>query len=387
MKSSKTNSLHRLLSFVLIAILLICVVSFAAAGWNMNPNQEPDSDDVNSGNENDEADENKDGNPDSQEPDKTPSDNEENPPSDLTPDEPAIEVPKYYNVMTGLEISEEQLTKIPLGFVTSSKLPLYGLSGADITIEFPMENGETRLLSYTTNYSSLWKVGSLAPTRDYISAMSNLFGGTVISYGCDDIVKYSAIDTTRLSLDLSKISGSYFVQNTYNVFTSSDMIESAIDRMPGSLTHAPYKYAPFVFSDTFVSGTTSATSVIIPYSESSETELYYSEKTGQYLYFKSGSRRVDMLNGQNIAYTNVFILFADSTTYEKSDGCELVIDTTAGGSGYYISGGEKTEISWSTDETGSLVFKTLDGNILKANKGNSYIGYFKASNSSAVTTG
>ena len=215
--------------------------------------------------------------------------------------------------------------------------------------------------------------------------MSNIFGGTVVSYGSDDIVKYTAIDTSKLLLDLSAVPGSFFLQNTHNVYTSYDMVSSALLRMQNSLTPSTYKAAPFVFSDTKTTGTAKAASVIIPYSSSSETELYYSEAAEEYLFFKSGSKRVDMLNGQNIAYTNVFVLFADSTTYEKANGTELVLDTTAGGSGYYISRGEMCEISWSTDENGQLVFKTLDGNILKVNRGNSYIGYFKASNSSAVT--
>ena len=382
MKSSKTGSTTRLLSFVLIAILLISLVSFAAAGWNKNPENEPDSGNINSDNENEKADENKDGNSDNNVnniPNETPTD---------TPNDPPVpEKPIYYNVMTGMPTDEEELLKMPIGFVQSSALSLYGISGADLTVEFPTENGETRLLSYTTSYTSLWKVGSLAPTRDYITNMSNVFGGAIVSYGSDDIVKYTAIDTSKLLLDLSTLPGSYFLQNTYNVYTSYDMVSSALLRAQNSLTQSTYKAAPFVFSDTKTTGTAKASSVIIPYSVSGETELYYSEKTGEYLYFKAGAKRVDMLNGQNIAYTNVFVLFADSTTYEKANGTELVLDTTAGGSGYYISGGEMSEICWSTDESGQLVFKTLDGNILKVNRGNSYIGYFKASNSSAVTVG
>ena len=125
----------------------------------------------------------------------------------------------------------------------------------------------------------------------------------------------------------------------------------------------------------------------MPFSESDETEFYYSEATGQYLYFKSGTRKVDMLNGKNVAYTNVFTLFANTTTYEKADGSELIIDTTAGGSGYYFSNGYMTEIRWSVDEGGNLKFTTLAGELLTVNRGNSYVGYYKASSSSSVTIG
>ena len=387
MKSSKMNGLHRSVAFILIAILLICVIAFAANGWQSNTNDDPDSGNV--GNKTDETDENTDGTNDSngnQTPDDQPPPNEPEQPD--VPDEPTVEVPKYYNKFTGLEITEQQLYATPTGFVLNPKMPLYGISSADITFEFPTENGATRLLTYFTNSSTLWKVGSIAPTRDFITATSNLLGGIVVGYGSDDIVEYSASDTSRIELDLSKISGSYYVENTRYIYTCKDMIDLAISRTPG-LIKSPYKEAPYIFAElgTSVLGTAKATTVILPFSETDETEFYYSESTGQYLYFKSGTRKVDMLNGKNVAYTNVFTLFADTTTYEKADGTELIVDTMSGGSGYYFSNGYMTEIRWSVDEGGNLEFKTLSGELLTVNRGNAYIGYYKAANASKITIG
>ncbi len=381
MKPFKMSSLSRLVSFVLIAVLLLCVVGFAAGGQQSTPNDEPDSGDV--GDNNDETDENKDGVNDNNE-----DNNEDSPNVDgenKIPDELPVELPKYYNTMTGLEISAEQLSAIPKGFVFNPRMPLYSISSADITLEFPTENGSTRMLSYTTDSSALWKVGSLAPTRSFISHTSSFFGGVVISYGNDDIVKYSAWEASNVNLDLSKISGCYYIENTLYIYTSKDMVDVAADK--AQITGTAYKGAPYNFSDTEVIGTTNARSVIIPYSESDEVELYYSDTSGQYLYFKAGARKVDMLNGKNIAFTNVFVLFANSTTYENANGTELVIDNTSGGSGYYISGGYLTEIKWMIDESGTLKFTTLSGEMLSVNRGNAYVAYYKASNASSVTVG
>ena len=88
-----------------------------------------------------------------------------------------------------------------------------------------------------------------------------------------------------------------------------------------------------------------------------------------------------MLNGKNIAYTNLFILFVNTTTYETFNGTELVLDNVSGGSGYYVSNGHATEIRWSMNEAGELEFKSLNGEILSVNRGNAYVGYFKASES------
>lgn len=388
MKSFKMNSLQRLVSFILIAVLLICTVGFAAGGWQ-STNDEPDSGEV--GDKTDKTDENTDGTPPSSDENKNNDsadvgEDTQKPDDAEQPDEPVIEIPKYTSQITGLEVSSDVAFSTPVGYVLNPVMPLYGISGSDLTLEFPIEDGSTRILSYTTNTAMLWKVGSLAPTRAFISASSNFFGGIVVSYGNDDVVKYSAWDTSKIDLDISKISDCYYIENTLYIYTSKDLVDLAKQKSP-SLNVSTYKTAPYIFNETEenILGTTKASSVILPFSNSNETELYYSDSSEQYLYFKSGSRKVDMLNGKNISFTNIFVLFSNATTYEKSSGTELVIDTTSGGAGYYISKGYMTEIRWSVDENGALEFKTLKGEKLTVNKGNAYISYYKASNASKVT--
>ncbi len=387
MKSSKENGLHKFVSFLLIAILLIFVVGFAVNGWQEDT-KEPDSGD--DGGKTDNTDENTDGNqtPDTEDPgnedDNTailPDDNQ-NEPTPPVEDE-IIKDPVYINTMTGLETSCEQAENIPLGFVVNPLHPLYGISSSDLTIEFPTENGNTRMLSYTTDNALLWKIGSLVETRAFISGMSNFFGGVVISYGNDDLVKYSAWETSKIELDLSKQYNSYFVENTLYIYTSGEKVDEALTENP-QIKGECYKTPPFLFASAEIKGTTNAERVIIPYSSSSETQLYFSEKTGKYLYYKSGSRKVDMLTGKNIAFDNVFVLFANATTYEKANGSELVIDTLAGGTGYYITKGTLMEIKWYINENGEMKFSTLAGEALSVNKGSSYFSYYKASCSSDV---
>ncbi len=390
MKSSKDSSLHKSISFVLIAILLVFVVGFAANGWNVDL-KEPENGE--NGDQTDKTDENTDGTdkpngdinnennnqtPDNN--DNTDNENNEVLPPVETPPEPD---PVYINTITGLVCSKEQSEKVPLGFVIDPNAPIYGISSSDISIEFPTEDGKSRMLSYTTDNSRLWKIGSLVETRAFISGMSNFIGGVVISYGNDDIVTYGAWDTSKIELDLRKITNCTYVENTLYVYTSRDMLDMAQAQSPAT-AGTSYKAPPFVFTDTAVIGNTAAKTIIIPYSKESETELYYSEKTGQYLYCKSGSRKMDMLTGENISYKNVFVLFANATTYEKAIGSELVIDTLTGGKAYYFTNGTFTEIRWNVNENGELKFSTLGGEFLSVNPGNSYISYYKASAASSV---
>lgn len=387
MKPLKLNSFYKFICFVLLVILIVSAVGFAADGWQI-PNT-PDSGEI--GNKTDDTDENKDGQVPSEDnnnegennqSDKNDTDNNtEQPP--IIPEEPEV---IYTSTITGLEITEEEFNTLPIGVIVNPSAPLYGISDADVAIEFPIEDGTTRLLSYSTSSDVLWKIGALSATRNYITGTAGFFGGIVVCYGNDDKVVYNAWETGKLELDLSRYASTYYTENTLYIYTSESMINSALNREPDlSYTASGYKDAPYDFiSNTAFVGTTVANTVIIPFSSENESAFYYHENTGKYLFYKSGNRKIDMLNGKNISYTNLFLLFADAVTYEKADGTELVIDTISGGAGYYISKGMLTEFRWSTDKSGALHFSALNGEKLTVNRGNAYMAFFKASNSAEV---
>lgn len=381
MKKMKLKGFYKFLSLLLIAILVASAVGFAASGRETTPTQ-PDSGDV--GDTTDETDENKDGvgPDDGAEPDKdnnTTPDEEQTPPTNPEPEE------IFISKITGLKITKEEYNSIPKGVVVDPMRPLYGISKSDLMVEFPIEDGTSRLVAYTTNAEIMWKIGSLKATRNFISNTSSFFGGVVVSYGNDDKVAYDAWETDDIVLDLSQYSDCYYIENTLYVYTSENMIDIAENRMSASADLCEYKNAPYAFSDTKISGVTEASTVTIPYSGQNATNLYYHEGSGKYLYYKGDNRRMDMLTGENVSFTNVFILFSNATTYENSDGTELVIDTVAGGRGYYISNGGLTEFVWSTNKSGELVFKNLMGETLKVNTGNAYIAYYKASLAANIT--
>ncbi len=62
----------------------------------------------------------------------------------------------------------------------------------------------------------------------------------------------------------------------------------------------------------------------------------------------------------------------------------MVTDTAGGGSGYYFTEGTATPILWRTDATGRLIFTNESGEILTANRGESYIAFYKASQADRV---
>ena len=391
MKPLKLNGFHKFVCFVLVSILVVLLLGFAVNGLQLDNTNLPD----NSGDVGDKTDnidenegdngENKNQQSSSPNDNKNPSDPTQNDQNSENNTEPPQEE-KYINTITGLEISKKESISTPIGAVIDPKAPMYGVSVNDISIEFPIEDGTTRLLTYTTDFDNLWKLGALKPTRNFISSMSGFFGGIVVSYENDDVIIYDAWETDMFTLDISDFTDCYYVENTLYVYTSKNMIELAKAKKSYDYSTFVYNDAPFEFipeGDSYV-GTGTADTVIIPYSDSYETELYYHEKSGQYLYYKSAVRKMDMLTGKNVTFKNVFILFADATTYEKAEGTELVIDIQSGGKGYYISEGQYSEFRWETNKSGELLFCTFAGDKLSVNPGNSYIAYYKSAISSEI---
>ena len=357
MRSFKLNGITRLISFVLITVLLIFIVGFAANGWQ----SQSDSDNKN--------------NVENQ---NNPS--EKNETNDTPPLTDNTE-PKFISVSTGLEINEELYNANVYSFVVNSQSPFYGISNSDLSIEFGMEDGSSRILNYTNDISNLWKIGSLLPTRKYITEISKLFGGTIVSYGNENAEQNNQVNNV---IDLSKFQDSFYKENGNLVYTSNNAIYS-ITSQNDAITCLPYMPMPFLFSDEDETiGKLPATTAIIQFSEDNETELYYSSENGTYRYFKCATKKIDMLSGADVEYKNIFVLFADSTTYETTTGCETVYDVYGGGKGYYISEGLMTEFNWNIDENEKLIFTALNGKQLIVNRGNSYIAYYKSSQTQKI---
>lgn len=368
MNTQKTNSYGRLVAFFLVAIALICALGFAANGWQSDPDNEPDSGDTDKNNG--DTDENKDGDESTEQ----------------TPEPPITET-KYYNVLTGLEVDDVTSMKRPVAFVMDPLAPLYGISNTDIAVELPIEDGATRFLSISQGAVNLGKVGSLLPTRGYISNFAKYFGAVLVSLGIDDGIIYDSADLSGAHFDLSKISGYHYTEYSKFVYTNGDLITAGLANSGINSAIQKNSALPFVFQEEeskMLLGN-SATSVIINYSTTSSTEFTYNLATKKYTLSKCGTEKKDLLNDKSVAFDNLFVIFADSITYESKDACELVVNTLGAGDGYYITGGTHVKIAWSTDASGNLIFTTEDGATLSVNRGTSYIGVVKSSRTDDVT--
>ena len=370
------NSAPKLLAAIIIGVIFIFLVGTVASGWQKNTDEDNNSNetegalgDIDESNGDTEGEDN-----------GIVDNNTQNPPEESQiPKEPEIT-----GYLTGLEISDELAGKLPFVFVTEPNAPLYGISGSELTIEIPTEDGKTRFLVYKTDISELGKIGAIAKTRDYISQLVKFYGGILVANGNDDIVSYSSLPST-LHVDLANAPENVYKENGKHLYTDYQNLSEIVKNEGIDIAKYTSQSIPFEFCGYFesVSGKTAATSVTVPYN-GNDTTLTYDAEVGKYVLSKGGRDKIDMLDGKAASYENVFVLFADMITYETSAGVETIVNTATRGSGYYASGGTLSEIRWSVDASGRLVFKDLSGNKLVVNRGNSYVGYYKASDSDSV---
>ena len=290
--------------------------------------------------------------------------------------------PEIKHYLTGLTISADGASSAPLAYVYGANEPLYGISSAIMTVEIPTENGVTRYISLFSKDIYLGKIGSILPTRDYISSVAKAFGAILIHRGNDDAFEYSGGEYS--GVDILESTGYSYTEYSEYHYTNSDLIEALITNTRTESLRPKSVKAPYIHTTSEVYGGVTAISVVIPYSEANATHLVYSETERTYILHKGATAVKDLLNGRTCGYDNAFVLFASATTYETAVATETVLDTRSGGDGYYFTRGTMQKITWTTDGDGNLVFYNEAGGILTVNTGSSYIAFEKASKKDSV---
>lgn len=369
MKVLKNGNLAKLVAFFLIAVSLTAAIAVSASGWLETDNTEPDSGNIEGSDTppSDNADENKDG-PGSQD------------------DTPVIApTPTYTHYLTGLEISEEDYLKKAYAVVLDTTAPLYGISSAIMTVEVPIENGHTRYLLITPNATSLGKLGSIAPTRKYITNFAAYLGCVLVSRGEDDSFSYSGINTSTEHIDFASNTGySYSEFDKYH-YTNGDLVNAYIKNNSINIISKTDGNAPFTpISGSPIVSTKPISKILISYGNDNSTEFTYIKENGKYSVTKNGAAVKDLLNDKAVHYDNVFVLYADSVTHETSTATQLILDTTSGGKGQYFTKGVYLDVTWSTDANGQMTILDANGEKITTTPGTSYINIVKASRTTDV---
>lgn len=267
--------------------------------------------------------------------------------------------------------------------------PQWGLSTADVLVEGVTEGTTASLMAIFSNADAISKVGPVGPGRDLLLQLAlplnampvhidkNIYASNLLNtLSYQDLDGYH-IGKAAFAFDQDRQNAGYREENCW--YTTGEMIKNGLNTYGASLDGANTPLFVFGEREPVAEDARNATSLTITFSPSDSEQLTYAADTGLYVKTNAdGSPTTDADNGQQVAFTNVFVLYASSGI--KDDGYTRDYDMT-GGTGLYLTGGAWQQIQWTKeDATGPLQLTDADGQTLVVSPGKSFIaiwgGYY-----------
>lgn len=293
----------------------------------------------------------------------------------------------YLNRLTGLyDITEAAVGKRPMAVMISNikaALPQYGISDADIIYEIVVEGGITRMMGIYADYTQVPEVCSVRSCRYYYPIFAKSYDAVYFCFGSNKLLGTPQLKKTD-HFDGNKGYDRLFArdkerQKTYptehTAYLKGPQIPSALEHYGMRTDYAAGRDVNafnFALAGTDATGSGSCTKAVLNFSKSYYSTFNYDETTGTYFKLHSGSNHTDQRTGEQLNFTNVFVLQTDIHVYDKSGIMEV---DWKGGNGYYITKGTVQEITWEKPaEDSEIKFFASDGSELTVNRGKSYIG-------------
>jgi|GEM_PF-152048 len=267
--------------------------------------------------------------------------------------------------------------------------PQWGIASADVLIEGVTEGNTAGLMALFADVDRISKVGPVGPGRDLflqaalpLNAMPVSIDKNVYAANLLNTLTYQDLDgyhvgKTAFAFDQGRQDAGYREENCW--YTTGELIRSGAASYGTALEGSNTPLFRFGAREEVAPENRSGMSLTVTFSKSDSEQLNYNTGTGLYEKLNAdGSPMTDADNGQQAAFTNVFVLYASSGI--KDDGYTRQYDMT-GGTGLYLHGGAWEQISWSKeDATGPFSLTAADGTPLTVAPGKSFIaiwgGYY-----------
>ncbi len=319
--------------------------------------------------------------------------------------------PNAINPITGLQLMDPANEgKRSVAVVVNNcyaAIPQRGISQADAIFEYETEGGQTRLLCLFADVNSIPEIGSLRSARILSSDLAATNNSIFIHYGRnarvpDHIAQWGIdhIDGNNCSagsynsnnyedgyVTLSK--GLFFWRDStwlsqrateHTAVTDGRHIAEAIeyfgiddewDREEGE--SVPYMFN-FVPDNSVDIAKANPCDNINVYFSATNDDAFFTYNPDTKLYYKEqyGIPQVDQTNGNQIAVTNIVVLYADILM--NGDGYTIDAYLESGGCGYYVSNGKILGINWSkASPNDPIILTNSDGDEVEVNRGRTYI--------------
>lgn len=296
----------------------------------------------------------------------------------------------YYNRFTGLACDEVLLSCRPISVCMGNfdGNRQEGLSFADLLIEAPIDGDKTRLWGVYTDHSKLNTITNVSTVRDYMMPVLGAFGAIGAYAGTTDAPGADATVYTGDHLD-------YVYHNLSSTFTKGEngQLSTSIQALTAAASARGYSLSdqsatlPYRFCATdslFTPNSNRIRSVSFRFSMANTVSYRYDETTAKYYREQGGATHTDAATGDQLAFSNLLLLFHNVSYYHTSNATSFSLDTKSGGDGYLYTGGGVVSVHWSYGDDGTLSVVDDTGEAVVLNRGKTYIGMLRVTDSTSL---
>lgn len=267
--------------------------------------------------------------------------------------------------------------------------PQWGVASADVLVEGVTEGSTAGLTAIFADVDSISKVGPVGAGRDLflqvalplnavpVSIDKNIYASNLLNtLGYQDLDGYH-IGKAAFAFDQGRQDAGYREENCW--YTTGELIRTGLTNYGASAEGDNTPLFRFGTRPEVNPENRNGMNLTVTFSKTDSEQLNYNTGTGLYEKLNAdGSPMTDADNGQQVGFTNVFVLYASSGI--KDDGYTRQYDMT-GGTGLYLQGGAWEQINWTKeDATGPFTLTDADGAPLTVAPGKSFIaiwgGYY-----------
>ena len=307
--------------------------------------------------------------------------------------EPQEEIPANQNLLTGVaDLTDAAIGKRPVAVMVNNvsyAMPQYGVGQADIIFEIPVEGDATRFMALYGDYTQVPQICPIRSCRYYFPALSPGFDAFYVNWGIDDTIAdyLEALNLDQIEgitntgglfgRDQDRLNQGYSLEHT-GYFDGTKLVSYIESQGLRTDLNEDKKGPAFQFNgmeEQLKPEGSDCTSVQINFGAQSSQFTYDPEKK-VYLKQINGENQVDAKTGEQLAFTNVFVLETDISVRDSVGHKEIDWDGGTDSVGYYVSNGGVQKITWSKDynnESSYLRFYDESGQEISINRGKSYI--------------
>lgn len=257
--------------------------------------------------------------------------------------------------------------------------PQAGLNDAYLVYEIIVEGGETRLMALFKGVN-IENIGPVRSSRHYFLDYVLENDAIYVHYGWSPQAQSDISDLEVNNINgITESSKNFWRTNKksspHNVLTNISNILSISDRKGYVTTSNTKSVLNYSADEINLEEGEDATLITIPHSKMQIVEYKYDDETQRYIRYARNKLQSDFISGEPVTVKNIIITMCDNYTLDDPENKgRQGLKNIGKFDGYYITNGKAIKIKCiKTDRKEQTLYKTLDGEEIKVNDGNTFI--------------